>query len=97
MVMLLFYDTSGDQSHFVPRGGPGVMEIVEDLLCVGDSCPVRIPHPQGWIMGSTTQNRTITNWDYQMKLLFALSLHSFFPWLAVDVKMGSNMNLVFDL
>jgi len=50
-------------------------------------------------MGSTTQNRN----HYQlglssMKFLFALfaSLFLALPAWAVDVKMGSNMNLVFD-
>ena len=50
-------------------------------------------------MGSTTQNRNHNKLGLSsMKFLFALfaSLFLALPAWAVDVKMGSNMNLVFD-
>ena len=64
----LFYDAlRGDQSHFVHA--EEVLEswrIVEDLLCVGDSCPVRTApyiHKDGsW--GPQHKTETITDWDY---------------------------------
>ena len=64
----LFYDAlRGDQSHFVHA--EEVLEswrIVEDLLCVGDSCPIRTTpyiHPDGsW--GPQHKTEQITKWDY---------------------------------
>ena len=64
----LFYDAlRGDQSHFVHA--EEVLEswrIVEDLLCVGESCPIRTApyiHKDGsW--GPQHKTETITNWDY---------------------------------
>ena len=63
----LLYDAiNGDQSHFVHADE--VMEswrIVDDLLCTGDSCPVRtVPYlyTGGW--GPDYKTRQITNWDY---------------------------------
>ena len=64
----LFYDAlRGDQSHFVHA--EEVLEswrIVEDLLCVGDKCPVRTTpyiHPDGsW--GPQHKTEQITKWDY---------------------------------
>ena len=64
----LFYDAlRGDQSHFVHA--EEVLEswrIVEDLLCVGDSCPVRTApyiHKDGsW--GPVHKTEQITKWDY---------------------------------
>ena len=64
----LLYDAiSGDQSHFVHS--EEVMEswrIVDDLLCTGDSCPIRtVPYmyrPGQW--GPTHKTNRITNWDY---------------------------------
>ena len=64
----LFYDAlRGDQSHFVHA--EEVLEswrIVEDLLCIGDSCPVRtVPyiHSDGsW--GPVHKTENITKWDY---------------------------------
>jgi len=64
----LLYDAiNGDQSHFVHVDE--VMEswrIVDDLLCTGDSCPIRtapfIYHPGLW--GPEHKTRFITNWDY---------------------------------
>ena len=64
----LLYDAiNGDQSHFVHADE--VMEswrIVDDLLCTGDSCPVRtVPylyHSGTW--GPWHRVHTITNWDY---------------------------------
>jgi len=63
----LLYDTiSGDQSHFVHA--EEVMEswrIVDDLLCTGDSCPIRTTpflYTGGW--GPDYKTRQITNWDY---------------------------------
>ena len=63
----LLYDTiNGDQSHFVHA--EEVMEswrIVDDLLCTGDSCPVRTTpflYTGGW--GPDYKTRQITNWDY---------------------------------
>ena len=64
----LFYDAiEGDQSHFVHTDE--VMEswrIVDDLLCTGDSCPIRtapfIYHPGLW--GPEHKTRLITDWDY---------------------------------
>ena len=63
----LLYDAiNGDQSHFVHS--EEVMEswrIVDDLLCTGDSCPIRtVPYicTGGW--GPVYKTRQITNWDY---------------------------------
>ena len=64
----LLYDAiEGDQSHFVHA--EEVMEswrIVDDLLCTGDSCPIRtVPYvyrPGQW--GPTHKTEKITNWDY---------------------------------
>jgi glucose-6-phosphate 1-dehydrogenase len=64
----LFFDAlNGDQSHFVHA--EEVLEswrIVEDLLCVGDACPVRTTpylYSDG-IWGPTHKTERITNWDY---------------------------------
>ena len=64
----LLYDAiSGDQSHFVHADE--VMEswrIVDDLLCTGDSCPIRttpyIYLPGSW--GPQYRTDRITDWDY---------------------------------
>jgi glucose-6-phosphate 1-dehydrogenase len=63
----LLYDAiNGDQSHFVHS--EEVLEswrIVDDLLCTGDSCPIRtVPYiyKGGW--GPEHKTRQITKWDY---------------------------------
>ena len=63
----LLYDAiNGDQSHFVHADE--VMEswrIVDDLLCTGDSCPIRtVPYiyTGGW--GPQYKTERITDWDY---------------------------------
>ena len=63
----LLYDAiKGDQSHFVHADE--VMEswrIVDDLLCTGDSCPIRtVPYiyKGGW--GPQHKVDRITDWDY---------------------------------
>ena len=63
----LLYDAIyGDQSHFVHA--EEVMEswrIVDDLLCTGDSCPIRtVPYiyTGGW--GPQHKTERITDWDY---------------------------------
>ena len=63
----LLYDAiNGDQSHFVHA--EEVMEswrIVDDLLCTGDSCPIRtVPYiyTGGW--GPQYKVERITDWDY---------------------------------
>ena len=63
----LLYDAiEGDQSHFVHADE--VMEswrIVDDLLCTGDSCPIRtVPYiyKGGW--GPQYKVDRITDWDY---------------------------------
>ena len=64
----LLYDAiNGDQSHFVHADE--VMEswrIVDDLLCTGDSCPIRtVPYiymPGTW--GPVHKIDRITKWDY---------------------------------
>ena len=63
----LLYDAiNGDQSHFVHA--EEVMEswrIVDDLLCTGDSCPIRtVPYIYrgGW--GPQYKVDRITDWDY---------------------------------
>ena len=63
----LLYDAiNNDQSHFVHADE--VMEswrIVDDLLCTGDSCPIRtVPYiyTGGW--GPQYKVDRITNWDY---------------------------------
>ena len=63
----LLYDAiNGDQSHFVHADE--VMEswrIVDDLLCTGDSCPIRtVPYiyTGGW--GPQHKVDFITKWDY---------------------------------
>jgi glucose-6-phosphate 1-dehydrogenase len=63
---LLFDAINGDQSHFVHA--EEVMEswrIVDDLLCTGDSCPIRtVPYiyKGGW--GPQYKVDRITDWDY---------------------------------
>jgi len=64
---LLHDAIEGDQSHFVHA--EEVMEswrIVDDLLCTGDSCPIRtVPYvyrPGQW--GPMHKTEKITNWDY---------------------------------
>ena len=64
---LLYDAVNGDQSHFVHS--EEVLEswrIVDDLLCTGDSCPIRtapyIYHEGLW--GPIHKTETITNWDY---------------------------------
>ena len=64
----LFYDAiNKDQSNFVHS--EEVLEswrIVDDLLCVGDSCPVRtepyLYHEKCW--GPENKTKSITDWDY---------------------------------
>jgi len=64
----LLYDAiNDDQSHFVHADE--IMEswrIVDDLLCTGDSCPIRtapyIYHLGLW--GPTHKTNLITQWDY---------------------------------
>ena len=63
----LLYDAiNGDQSHFVHADE--VMEswrIVDDLLCTGDSCPIRtVPYLYAGGWGPDYKTRQITNWDY---------------------------------
>lgn len=63
---LLYDGINGDQSHFVHA--EEVMEswrIVDDLLCTGDSCPIRtVPYiyTGGW--GPQHKVDFITKWDY---------------------------------
>jgi len=63
---LLYEAINGDQSHFVHS--EEVLEswrIVDDLLCVGEACPVRTApylYTGGW--GPTHKTAFITNWDY---------------------------------
>ena len=64
---LLHDAIEGDQSHFVHS--EEVMEswrIVDDLLCTGDSCPIRtVPYvyrPGQW--GPMHKTERITKWDY---------------------------------
>jgi glucose-6-phosphate 1-dehydrogenase len=63
---LLYDSINGDQSHFVHSDE--VMEswrIVDDLLCVGDSCSIRtVPYiyTGGW--GPQHKTDFITKWDY---------------------------------
>ena len=63
---LLFDAINGNQSHFVHADE--VMEswrIVDDLLCTGESCPIRtVPYlyTGGW--GPVHKTHLITNWDY---------------------------------
>jgi len=66
-VRLLYDALSHDQSHFVHS--EEVLEswrIVEDLLCVGDQCPIRtapfIYHEKTW--GPDKQISSITDWDF---------------------------------
>ena len=63
----LLYDAiNGKQSNFVHADE--VMEswrIVDDLLCTGESCPIRTTpyvHSSGW--GPTYKTEEITDWDY---------------------------------
>ena len=63
----LLYDAiNGKQSNFVHADE--VMEswrIVDDLLCTGESCPIRTTpyvHSSGW--GPTYKTEQITDWDY---------------------------------
>ena len=63
---LLFDSINGDQSHFVHS--EEVIEswrIVDDLLCTGDSCPIRTApyiYTGGW--GPQHKVDFITKWDY---------------------------------
>jgi glucose-6-phosphate 1-dehydrogenase len=64
---LLHDSINGNQSHFVHS--EEVMEswrIVEDLLCVGDHCPVRTTpylYKEG-VWGPSHKTQFITKWDY---------------------------------
>ncbi len=64
---LLFDAINGDQSHFVHA--EEVLEswrIVDDLLCTGDSCPIRTTpyiYKEG-MWGPWFKTEEITNWDY---------------------------------
>ena len=64
---LLFDSINGDQSHFVHS--EEVLEswrIVDDLLCTGDSCPVRTSpyiYREG-MWGPWFKTEEITDWDY---------------------------------
>ena len=64
----LLYDAiNGNQSNFVHADE--VMEswrIVDDLLCTGDSCPIRtVPYLYtGGAWGPVHKTQFITNWDY---------------------------------
>ena len=69
----LFYDAiHKDQSHFVHS--EEVLEswrIVNDLLCVGNSCPVNT-RPYTYYSGSwgpVNEVQKITQWDYPLKLV----------------------------
>ena len=64
---LLYEAINGDQSHFVHS--EEVLEswrIVNDLLCTGDSCPIRtapyVYRPGSWGPGHKVDK--ITHWDY---------------------------------
>ena len=63
---LLFDALNADQSHFVHS--EEVLEswrIVDDLLCTGDTCPIRTApyiYTGGW--GPEHKTRYITDWDY---------------------------------
>ena len=66
-VRLLYDAMNGDQSHFVHS--EEVLEswrIVDDLLCVGEKCPIRtapyIYKDGAW--GPPQMLNQITNWDY---------------------------------
>ena len=65
---LLHDAISVDQSHFVHSDE--VMEswrIVDDLLCTGDSCPIRTApylYHEGDLWGPIHKTEMITNWDY---------------------------------
>ena len=70
-VRLLYDALSHDQSHFVHS--EEVLEswrIVEDLLCVGDQCPIRtapfIYHEKTW--GPDKQISSITDWDFLRRI-----------------------------
>ena len=63
----LLYDAiNGDQSHFVHA--EEVMEswrIVDDLLCTGDSCPIRtVPYIYRGVWGPWHKVDLITKWDF---------------------------------
>tara|TARA_Y100000994_G_C15702757_1_gene445864 strand:+ start:533 stop:1975 length:1443 start_codon:yes stop_codon:yes gene_type:complete len=63
---LLFDSINGDQSHFVHS--EEVIEswrIVDDLLCTGDTCPIRTS-PYIYVGGWGPQHKVdfITKWDY---------------------------------
>ena len=65
-VRLLYDALHGDQSHFVHS--EEVLEswrIVDDLLCVGDACPIRTV-PYLYLHGTWGPQKAtlITNWDY---------------------------------
>jgi len=71
-VRLLKDAISGDQSHFVHA--EEVLEswrIVDDLLCVGEHCPVRtapyVYHKGLW--GPHHKTEQITKWDFPLKLI----------------------------
>ena len=62
---LLFDSINGDQSHFVHSDE--VMEswrIVDDLLCTGDTCPIRTNINLCWQVGTQHKVDFITKWDY---------------------------------
>ena len=71
-VKLLYDAIHKDQSHFVHS--EEVLEswrIVNDLLCVGDSCPIdsRPLKYKSGTWGPIDKVQQITNWDYPLKLV----------------------------
>jgi glucose-6-phosphate 1-dehydrogenase len=71
-VKLLYDAITGDQSHFVHS--EEVLEswrIVDDLLCVGEQCPVNTrPYTYDFgTWGPQEEIEKITKWDYPLKLV----------------------------
>ena len=68
----LLYDAMNkDQSHFVHSDEVHESwRIVNDLLCIGDHCPIRttpyVYHPDLW--GPMHKTELITRWDYPLNL-----------------------------
>lgn len=67
----LFYDAiNQDQSHFVHS--EEVLEswrIVDNLLCVGESCPINTKPYSYYGTWGPEEAKEITNWDYPLKLI----------------------------
>ena len=86
----LFFDAiHNDQSHFVHSDEvTESWRIVDDLLCIGDKCPVRttpyIYKEGSW--GPEHKTKSITNWDYPAQPMDKDEKREFYKGLRERIK-----------